>query len=43
MSVVVMGIVVVIWFGLCLVIVALCASAKEGDGERLDALAPALS
>jgi len=33
------GIVTVVWLGACLLVVALCVSAKQGDGEDA-ALAP---
>jgi len=37
--VLIVGIVLVVWIGVCLLVLAMCASAKEGDGE-IATLAP---
>lgn len=30
----IIGIVMAVWMGVCVLVVALCVSAKEGDGEE---------
>ena len=36
----VIGVVLLVWIGLCLLLVALCVSARRGDGDRVARASP---